>query len=217
MSNILQIGYTAEGTTDQRFLSNIIRKTFEYAVYDCHSEIEVYEPEFLAKQGENFVSQIEKIVKEYSYFHVICIHCDSDSPTIDDVFRNKITPALNAVTLLDDVCKNLVAIVPVQMTEAWLMADFELLKAKIGTTKSNNELGLPNRINQVERIADPKEVVSSAIKIAQAGLTRKRRKLVISSLYSPISQEVSIEYLIQLPSFNRFLNEVRNALKRLNY
>ena len=94
MSNILQIGYTAEGTTDQRFLSNIIRKTFEYAVYDCHSEIEVYEPEFLAKQGENFVSQIEKIVKEYSYFHVICIHCDSDSPTIDDVFRNKITPAL---------------------------------------------------------------------------------------------------------------------------
>jgi hypothetical protein len=217
MSNILQIGYTAEGTTDQRFLSNIIRKTFEHAVYDCNTGIEVYEPEYLPKPEGDFVSQIVRVSSEYSYFHVICVHSDSDHPSIENVLRNKIEPALHAVRKSENACKNLVAIIPVQMTEAWLLADFELLKAKIGTDRTNNELGLPTRINQIEGLSNPKEVVSGAIRKAQETLSKRRRKLSVSSLYSPISQEISIDILTKLPSFNRFLGEVRKSLQYLNY
>jgi hypothetical protein len=217
MSNILQIGYTTEGTTDQRFLSNVIRKAFEHVIFECNSVIEIYDPEYLPKPQGGFVSQIKNIALNFSYFHVICIHCDSDNPSIELVLQKKIHPAIKAVNKIDEACKNLISIIPVQMTEAWLLADLDLLKSKIGTDKSNIELGLPTNIAQIEGYANPKDVISEAIRLAQEHLSKRRRKISISNLYSPVSQEISIDILSQLPSFNRFLEEVRKALKYLNY
>lgn len=219
MSNILQIGFTTEGSTDRRFLSNVIRKTFEHVAFDCRTDIEVYEPEYLPKKNEtSYVQQITSIASEYSYFHVICLHCDSDNPSNENVLRHKIKPALQSIkSLSGNACKNLVALIPVQMTEAWLLADLELLKNKIGTSMSNNELGLPTRIQEIERISDPKMVIIEAIRKAQANISRRRRKLSISRIYSPISQEISIEVLRNLSSYKSFMKNVRTALKALNY
>lgn len=218
MSNILQIGFTTEGSTDERFLSNIIQKTFESAVFECNSDIEVYEPMHLKKQGDGFINQITKIASEYSFFHVICIHCDADSPNIENVMNEKINPAFTAVKNLENnACANLVAIIPVQMTEAWMLADCDLLKEKIGTSKINAELGLPVRIREIETINDPKETISNAIRVAQSNLPRRRKKLTISNLYTPISQEISIDNLMQLSSYSLFMENIERALRKLNY
>ncbi len=218
MSNILQIGYTTEGTTDIRFLENIIRKSFEKIALECESEIEVYQPEYLRKEGNGFINQINTIAQKYSFFHVICVHCDSDSPSIENVLQNSITPAFTAVAQLEDTaCKNLVALIPVQMTEAWMMADLNLLKEKIGTDKSNMDLGLPVKVNAIEGISDPKKVINDALRIAQQEQPKRRKKLSISQLYSPISQELSIELLEELPSYRLFLENVRYSLRKLNY
>lgn len=218
MSNILQIGYTTEGTTDIRFLENIIRKSFEKVAIDCNTEIEVYQPEYLRKDVNGFVNQISDLAKKYSFFHVICVHCDSDSPDMENVIQNSIKPAFDAVNEMEgDVCKNLIAIIPVQMTEAWMLADINLLKSKIGTNKSDNELGLPTKISNIENISDPKETIVEALRIAQQDKSKRRKKLNISQLYSPISQELSIERLENLPSFRVFLNNVRHSLIKLNY
>ena len=218
MSNILQIGFTTEGTTDVRFLENVIRRSFEFIVLDCNSQIEVYPPEYLRKKGENFVEQVVNIVKKYPYFHVICIHSDADSPDIEDRLKNNFEPVFAAVEEFgNDVCKNLVTIIPVQMTEAWMLADLDLLKEKIGTSKSNRDLGLPNRIKSVENLADPKAVIKEALRVAQLDQPRRRKKLKISQLYSPLSQELSIEKLMQLPSFRYFMENIRSSLKKLKY
>lgn len=217
MSNILQIGFITEGSTDKRFLSNIIRKTFEHVVFDCNFDVEVYEPEYLPKLSGSFIEHIESQVTKHSYFHVICIHCDADSPTIDHVMQYKIKPARKKIETLDKACKNLVAIIPVQMTEAWLMADFDLLKDKINSNKSNSELGLPSRFNQIEKIANPKEAIIQAIRLSQENLSRRRKRITIADLYSPISQELSIDSLNKLPSYESFAREVKIALSRLNY
>ena len=218
MSNILQIGYTTEGTTDIRFLENIIRKSFEKVILECDTEIEVYQPEHLRKEGNGFVEQIRGLVRKYPYFHVICVHSDSDSSDMNNVLQNKITPAFIAVNEIEgSACKNLVALIPVQMTEAWMMADLNLLKEKIGTNKSNEELGLPVRVNAIESISDPKNVINEALRVAQEEQSRRRKKLTISQLYSPISQELTIEQLEVLPSYKVFLENVRNSLRILNY
>ncbi|MCO6491039.1 MAG: hypothetical protein J5I98_21660 [Phaeodactylibacter sp.] len=44
MSNIVTIGFVTEGTTDVRFLENIIKRAFEEIAFDCSGEIEVYDP-----------------------------------------------------------------------------------------------------------------------------------------------------------------------------
>nr|WP_319572030.1 DUF4276 family protein [uncultured Draconibacterium sp.] len=219
MSNILQIGYVIEGSTDERFLSNIIQKAFEHEVFNCNSEIEVYEPVKLKKTGNGIVEQIRNIAIKHHYFHVICVHCDSDSPDMNHVLEYSINPAFKTVNAIteEEVCKNLVAIIPVQMTEAWMMADFSLLKDKMGTDMTNAQLSLPIRVNGIEGLADPKETIINAYRLSQERQSRRRRIASISDLYSPVSKELSIENLSQLPSFRVFMDNVRKALVKLNY
>lgn len=108
----------------------------------------------------------------------------------------------------------MVAIIPIQETEAWLLADKELLKQEIGTNKTDNELGI-NR--QPEEIANPKEVIETAIRIARADMTRRRRsQLTITDLYLPIGQSVDLEKLELLSSYRDFKNNIREAFIQLN-
>src|SRR5690606_34437672 len=140
----LQIGLTTEGTTDVRFLKNIIWKTFQAVAFECSGEIEVYEPEYISNFEGDFASAILKISQDHSYFHVICIHRDSDNATIDNVMEHLIEPTIEKVEEFSGAnCKNIVPVIPVQMSEAWMLADKELLKRKIGTLLSDKVLGFP--------------------------------------------------------------------------
>jgi len=138
-------------------------------------------------------------------------------PTDAKVFNDRINPAFNAVKNLpgEYVCKNLVATVPVQMTEAWILSDKVLLKAEIGTGNSYVELGIHK---SPEVYADPKQTIEAAIRIARLDLTRRRRhKLTIAELYLPIGQKVSLNKLENLPSYQKFKEAVRIAFQELGY
>lgn len=219
MGNILQIGFTTEGTTDVRLLKNIIWKTFQAVAFECRTNIEVYEPELLVKNGDSFNEQILNLTIKHNYFHVICVHRDSDSPSMDNSIQNMINPSFEAVITHDgDNCKVLVPLIPVQMSEAWMLVNRELLKSKIGTNLSDQELGFPIRTKQIEGISDPKELINNAIRIARdSSSKRRRRNFTIANLYSPISQELEISDLEKLDSFKFFKDNVRIAFEKLNY
>jgi hypothetical protein len=216
MSNIIQIAYTTEGTTDERFLGNIIEKTFEDLLFESDTEIEIHSPVHVIEACDTFKEKIRAVAIKYNYFHVICIHCDSDDQDSNAVLINKINPAFDIVKNTDDACKNLVAVIPVQMTEAWMLADIDLLLTEINTDKTCGELNLPCKARNVETIADPKTRIKEALRAAQIG-SRRRSKLSISNLYTPISQKLTIRQLEQLPSFRSFKEEVRRSLIKLNY
>jgi hypothetical protein len=112
------------------------------------------------------------------------------------------------------LCKNLVAIVPVQMTEAWMLADKNAFKEELGTPKNNQELGLMFPLKQVEKIANPKLKIKEMIRIAFKDLPTRRRRVQISSLYSPLGQKVSLDILEQLPSYLRFAH-FKSRLQKL--
>ena len=100
------------------------------------------------------------------------------------------------------------------MMESWMLEDKDLLKNEIGTTKTDNELGI-NR--SPESITDPKAVIEEAIRIARQEITRRRRKeLRISDLYLPVGQKVSIDKLKELPSYRRFQEDIRQAYRELH-
>lgn len=217
--NILIIGFTTEGTTDVRFLQNIIGRTFERIAYECEGEIVIHDPQHLPAKKENFTDQVITSAREAEKagVMVLCVHVDADDDTDAIAHETRIRPAFDAVTNHEEtLCKNLVAVVPVQMTEAWMLADKELLKREIGTIKSDNELGLSRK---AETIANPKEVIENAIRIAFEDSTRRRRNrsLTISELYLPIGQKLSLEKLALLPSYVKFQDAVREAFIKLNY
>ena len=218
MSNILTIAYSVEGNTDKRFLENIIQRTFEEVAFECDGDIDVYPIVHIPGPKKNtFVDNIVEIaVRSFdSGINVLCIHTDADDVNNTAALKHKIRPAFDAVTNLKiDACKNLVALIPIQMSEAWMLADKELFKEEIEATQTNAELGIAK---SPEKITDPKKVIEDALRIAQKEKPKKRQKNDISTLYQPLGQKIAIKELEHLDSYNEFRANVVEAFRTLNY
>lgn len=219
MRNLLFVGLVTEGNTDIRFLESIIKKTFDSIAFDAVGDIEI-ELVSITLNKTNFVEDVltaaRKGVEEYG-ITVLCVHTDADDINDNSVYQNKITPALNALKkdTNPDICHNLVPVVPVQMTESWMLADKDLLKKQIGSTLTDFQLGIHKA---PETISDPKRTIAEAIRIARQGITQRRRSdLTISDLYLPIGQNMNLIKLELLPSYLKFKNDVVRIFKILNY
>jgi len=218
MSNIVTVGYMTEGSTDKRFLETIIMKTVEEMAFHCEGQIDVYDPIFIGSpKNQDFIAQVINAAKTAynSGIFILCVHVDSDHISDKNVMDRKITPAIDALNeFTDGICKVVVPIVPVTMSEAWILADKELFKAEIGTSLSDESL----KINKnPETVANPKALIEEALRIAQEDLPRRRDKLTIGELYQPIGQKISIEKLNNLSSFQKFKKSLEEAFKALNY
>ena len=147
---------------------------------------------------------------------IICVHSDADSSSIDNTLNTKFVPAQRCLLEQEnDSCsKILVNLIPVHMTEAWILADKRLLKQQIGTTLSDTELNLNK---DPESISNPKQAIENAIRIARQNIVkRRRRNLGIGELYAPLGQLINIDQLMDLKSYRQFWDNVINSLKQLN-
>lgn len=203
MARQVIIGFTTEGKTDIRFFESVIQRTFEDVAFECTGQIEVLPVQHIENLTGPFTEMVIQCARQAEGVGVmvLCVHTDADAPNDKKAFSEKIHPAFLAVENLGEepVCKNLVAIVPVQMTEAWMLSDKALLKKEIGTDKSVAELGIEKR---PEAYTDPKQVIDDAIRIARLHLSKRRRhKLTIAELYLPMGQKVSLNKLERLGSY----------------
>lgn len=214
------IGYTTEGRTDVDFLEKIIVRTFEEIAYECIGDIEpvvwrlqvektgLSFSEYALKAAQQGVAEIGMMI--------LCIHSDADDTTNQLVLDNKIGPAHKLINAQNDdtTCKIIVPLIPVQMMEAWMLADKDLLRREIGTSKTDHELNI-NRAP--ETIHDPKSVIENAIRIAQQEKTKRKRKdLEIGDIYLAMGQKISINNLEQLPSYRQFQDDIRLAYRNLH-
>jgi hypothetical protein len=216
--NIVTIGFYTEGTTDDRFLQSIIKRTFDSVALECASDIEVYEPEIVAAAAATF-SEALVVASQAAAAQgalVLCIHTDADARSDQSVFTRKLIPAFAAVQQAQPAgCTNLVAIVPVRMSEAWILADTVLLKKEIGTESTDQELGLHRA---PEAYADPKAAIEEAIRLAFEHRTRRHRhQISLTDLYLPLGQKIGLEKLAKLPSYQKFRAGVQTAFQQLNY
>ncbi|MBX7221409.1 MAG: DUF4276 family protein [Blastocatellia bacterium] len=222
MSNYLSIGIMTEGRTDTRFLLPLVERTFEKVAYECPQIIEVYPATLIDAAKEDFATMVLQAAQKASQEHcmVLCVHTDADEITDERAFDSKIQPAFEEVVRVADsnnnICQNLVPIVPVQMTEAWLLADTQLLKREInGTHKSDSELGIHR---PPQSYPDPKETIREAIRRVAVELPKKRRNdIQIADLYQPIGEKITLDKLSQVPSFQKFMIAARTALHKLGY
>ncbi len=217
MSNIVIAGFTTEGNTDIRFLKSVIQRTFEDVASECNSEIEVHDLQHISTGKGSFKEEIlnAAIYADEIGVMVLCVHTDADDENDSRAFEERIDPAFTYVNGNDrDICKNLVAVVPVQMTESWMLADTLLFKEEIGTSLSDANLGLERN---PEEISNPKDVIKDSIRIAFEDIPRRRRRPNITELYQPLGQKIELRMLLILPSYQKFKESVRDAFKKLNY
>ncbi len=220
MSRPLILGLMTEGTTDVRFLSSVISRTFEELIISESNELpDIYPIEIIRSIPDNFNNNVVNAasIAEETGVMILCIHIDADARNDKASFDNKILPAFHEVNMSNAaVCRNLVPVVPVQMTESWMLADIQLIKNELMTDKSNETLQLTR---QPESIANPKEIIKNAINIAQEEVPKRKKQyeITIADLYLPIGQKITLDRLSSLPSYRKFVENARLALLALNY
>ncbi|HMI07200.1 MAG TPA: DUF4276 family protein [Flavobacterium sp.] len=222
MSNFILTGLFTEGSTDVRFLESVVKNTLEDIAFECTGNIETgLEIIEIDKKGLSFNQQVfrasEKAMKDFGIL-ILFVHTDADEGTDSKIFINKIDPAQEYLNKQDNgvVCKNLVAIVPVYMTESWMLADKKLLKSEIGIEGSDTDLGIHK---DPEGINDPKAVIENIIRLSKENQTKRKRKsgLEISDLYQIIGQKIEFKELEKLPSYNKFKLALKSRLVELNF
>jgi len=103
-----------------------------------------------------------------------------------------------------------VSVIPVRMTEAWLLFDEESIRVAAGNPRGRMSLKLP-QVKKLEGVPDPKKVLKEAL-IAATGLTGRRRRVSIRRWPSMRARvgEVIGDYspLLELAAFSRFVRDV---------
>ena len=109
-----------------------------------------------------------------------------------------------------------VGIVPVQMTESWLLLDEAAIRRVAGRPQGNEPLGLPDP-NQVESEPDPKSRLFEAL-IAASGTSGRRLRNFrrdLPRLRHRLLEDLPIGSLMeQVPSWVRFRDNLATALTR---
>lgn len=216
----LFIGLMAEGATDYRFLRPVIENTLLTIAYnevELDLEIQVFDIiiDKVGRFNDNVLSASKIGFKQFGIMTLV-IHTDADSLNCKKAYNNKVYPAIELIRIQSstELCKEIIALIPIYETESWMLADKELFKKYIGTKKTNAQLGIDGH---PETFSQPKEKIKEAIRIGRMDLPNKIKKnITIEDLYSILGEAISLESLCKFESYRDFEKNVRNALINLN-
>lgn len=212
----LFIGLIAEGTTDIRFLKNVVSKSIQELSWQCDNQVEIFDPKEITAVGDNFMEKMLAASKQAweEGISVLCIHADADAPSINSVMNYKFSPFLDALKKMsnEEYCKHIIPTIPIQMIESWMLADKVLLKQLINAKGfSDNDLGIEK---EPESYSNPKSVIEGAIHKAMSELPKRRRdRICIADLYEVLGNRLTLEKLRTIPSFSQFETSVLYVFK----
>jgi hypothetical protein len=218
---VLVLGLFVEGSTDYDFVPPVIRRTTEQILAQ-HDQSGIYEASVLIIQlttnqkKDRAESILQAACDAYGY-HALIVHSDADDPEPSKAIFERIEPGFKLVQETNEnACKDLVAIIPVQAIEAWILADYELLLREVGTDLKANDLGIPEIAKYVQKISKPKRRLEEAVQKAYASRSRRMREIDIRFLYQPIGEKINLKRLQQVPSYLQFVEDLTETLTNLN-
>ena len=159
--------FIADGTSDLP-----LARQLEALCLAAGSDVEIVDvpADRIPGAGRRVLSRILAILAEDPNFEIIFVHRDSE----DRDPAPRYAEIANAVAQAA-FCGPAVAVVPVRMTEAWLLLDEDAIRLVAGAPSGTSQLGLP-KIAEVERLADPKAFLKEALATA-SGLRGRRLKI----------------------------------------
>lgn len=195
-------GIYAEGNTDYRYFEVLLeRYSTQYCVEQgIDAGISLITIRNKGDYPTTFLEKMLTIETEYAGLHYIFVHNDADARSSDAVLEHKWEPWMNQCK--DTTCW--VAVVPIRMTESWMLADTEAIKSTF-IVKSENIRGvLEDR--DVESIPNPKDVLRE---IARQG---KQNKLF--NYEALIAKRTNFVELERLSSFRFLQAQIQEKIVR---
>jgi hypothetical protein len=156
-----------------------------------------------APKKSNVKEQINEAIKQYPC-DILCYHRDAEQRTKDIVAQRKSEILQHSPTSLPIVC-----IVPVVMTEAWLLIDEMAIKKAAGNRNYKGQIALPIPAKLAD-IADPKDQLHQYLKEASGLKGRKLDKFEIHQAVHQVAENIrDFSPLRQLKAFEIFENDLR--------
>lgn len=159
----------------------------------------------------NLAEKIRTAVDVYPC-EVLFVHRDADDQSIEHR-ENEITQAVRDARLATSVSP--VAVIPVRMSEAWLLIDEGAIRHAAGFRSGRMPLDLPSA-REIERRANPKEDLRKAIRAASGQTGRKLKALSLGQARASIAEFIAdLAVLRALSSFRRFEEKVAKLARDL--
>lgn len=168
-------------------------------------------------RGSRIGDKVREAVNRSSDLDLLFVHRDADSAGAEARLREIEAGVREGVG--DTLPSGLrhVAVVPVRMTEAWLLLDEAAIRKVVGKPNGVTPLGLPPAA-KVETTPDPKEVLRNALLAAVETTGRRRRKFrrEFPRLRRSLLEDLPLGgQLASLPSWNAFRSATQAALAKL--
>ena len=143
---------------------------------------------------------------------LLLVHRDAETAPLED----RLDEVRRGVEL---VTSRYVAVVPVRMTEAWLLHDHAAIRRASGNPNGKADLALPDPA-EVERDPDPKHTLLSALLDASelAGARRQKRKKEFPTMRARTAELIAdFAPLSNVPAFQAFVAALQSALLVLGH
>ncbi len=214
----LLLALYAEGPSDTRFLPIIIQRTAR-SITGQHRSIDVLDLTIISKKQGACEECILHAARDAYGCHALIVHSDADDKTSVRAHKERIQPGFDLVLKFkssEEVCEHLIPLIPVQMTEAWMLADGEALLDVIGANRGPQDLRLP-KASEVERDANPKRTLNEIVRnvnLNRCSSKRSsyRRKIDIDSRYEHLAGSIDLSKLAFVPSYKAFRDDLTEVL-----
>jgi hypothetical protein len=209
----------AEGSTDGDFLPKIIERTTKSILSQRSSQsIQVRLPYSKCNKPVDIVKRdqcILYIARETAIYDALIIHSDGDNrgyeQTLSELFQPGKKLVLDAKDRNEDICADLVPLIPVRMTEAWMLADPDALCTVLGKKVETRALGIPTKAKLVEKELKPKKTLEHIIQVTYPQQSRDWKRFK-AKLYKELGSEIDLKRLSEVPSYQRFVEDLTAIL-----
>ncbi|GAA0990888.1 hypothetical protein GCM10009555_077370 [Acrocarpospora macrocephala] len=203
--------FVGEGTSDLP-LADIVETLF----IDRGTQVRLSKPDFESLKGvrRDVRSKVSASIQLVGGpVDLVVVHRDADNAGAD-TRRNEIEEAVHAA----GHCSSIVPVIPVRMTEAWLLLDEQSIRTVAGNPKGKMNLGLPAS-NRVEREPDPKQLLKECL-LKASDATGRRRERAANRFYEHrrhLLQRLDCAGPVtSLPSWKRLVADIESVIDQWN-
>jgi len=199
----------AEGSSDRAllpFINQCIRKKYQK---DLNPIFAIFNS--IAPKPRTILDKLKAAHALYPSANLFIIHRDSDNAG----HNNREDEIVQAASKIHH-CTPYIPIIPTTMTEAWLLVDERAIYKAVNNPNGTIKLSLP-RINAIEKIKDPKNLLFDLFRQASGLTARRRSSLDLFECRQICAKNVTaFDRLENLGSFQKFSEKINQYLSEFH-
>lgn len=196
--------FLCEGSSDSPLADHISKMIVDRGAHEAVA-IPIYD------KGD-LVDRLKRNLNSNPDIDLILIHRDSDNAG-----RAQRINEINSALRLANISLPTVPVIPVTMTESWLLVNERAIRKAARKPRGKNKLGIP-KINNLESVRDPKARLKQALMEA-SGLSGRKKNDFAKQFFNcrrVIFQELDINGDVnQLKSWRFFVDDLYAAVDKL--